>query len=140
MTRSAYLVGDCEKVLRLIPNSSVAAIITSPPYMALKQYEEGWTWEHYWGLMSSVITESYRVLLPGGWLCINIGMAPKLAEQGETEKVAQSGIPHRLWVMMDDAGFLMDADIIWDKAAPKGRGQWRRWGCLTARENLGKMA
>ena len=126
--RSAYLVADSQFALSALPSSSVGAVVTSPPYMAAKEYEEGWTWEAYWRLMSSVIAESYRVLLPGGWLCINMGMTPMPLEPGETEKVQQSGIPHRLWAMMQERGFLMDADIIWLKAAPKGPGQWRMWG------------
>lgn len=38
------LVGDCRKVLRTLPDRSVHAVITSPPYFGLRDYETG-EWE-----------------------------------------------------------------------------------------------
>lgn len=123
--RSAYLVADARDALRAIPDDSVGIVVTSPPYLADKEYEVGWSNEMYWELISDCMEQTARVLPPGGWFCLNIGMIP---QKGHPDGAHQTNVHHRMAVMMEDTGFLLDADIIWTKPIPKGKGVWRMWG------------
>jgi DNA modification methylase len=98
--RSAYLVADARHAMRAIPDNSVGIVVTSPPYLADKEYEEGWSNEMYWGLIGDFVRQSARILPPGGWLCINIGMIPK---KGHKDGAHQTNVHHRMAVMMEDS-------------------------------------
>jgi DNA modification methylase len=68
----SYLIvrGDSKK--SPIQDNSVHTIITSPPYNADKEYEEDMDWEGWFRIISEFLKESERVLVNGGWLCVNI--------------------------------------------------------------------
>lgn len=66
--------GDCFNLLREIPNEYVNLIVTSPPYCMKKAYED----PHddintFKSLHTSIISELYRVLKPGGSICWQTG-------------------------------------------------------------------
>jgi len=52
--------------MKLVPDSSIHLMVTSPPYNARKEYDEDLTLEEYLRLLESVFRETYRVLVPGG--------------------------------------------------------------------------
>ena len=55
-----------------LPDHSVHLAVTSPPYNARKEYDRDMTLEEYLGMLSRVWQEVYRVLVPGGRVCINV--------------------------------------------------------------------
>lgn len=59
-----------------LADESVHLIVTSPPYNADIRYDEyhDWLpWEDYWrGLIEPAMRECFRVLAPGGRLCLNM--------------------------------------------------------------------
>ena len=66
--------GDCQKLLKKIPDESVDLIITSPPYCMKKAYEnphddiETFRTHHL-----KIFHDIYRILKPGGSICWQVG-------------------------------------------------------------------
>jgi site-specific DNA-methyltransferase (adenine-specific) len=102
-----------------LPDNSVHLIVTSPSYNFSKQYDDDLSLEEYRQLLKSVLKETYRVLVPGGRACINI------ANLGR-----KPYIPLHAYVAedMQELGFLMRGEIIWNKASTESssttRGSW----------------
>ena len=72
------LVGDARD-MSAIPDSSVALVVTSPPYFAGKAYEEALGEGHipanyveYLAMLRDVFAECRRVLQPGGRIAVNV--------------------------------------------------------------------
>lgn len=66
--------GDCQKLLKEIPNETVDLIITSPPYCMKKAYEDPKAdTETFKDLHTSIFDDIYRILKPGGSICWQIG-------------------------------------------------------------------
>ena len=74
--------------------------------------------EEYLQLLKDVFTETYRVLVPGGRICINI------ANLGR-----KPYIPLHSYIIRDmlDIGYLMRGEIIWDKNSTGGSCAWGSW-------------
>lgn len=65
--------GDCLRLLREIPESSVQLVVTSPPYNLGKIYEGKQSIEDYLSLQRAVIDECVRITRPGGSICWQVG-------------------------------------------------------------------
>jgi len=102
-----------------LPDNSVHLMVTSPPYNVGKTYDENLSLEEYRGLLKRVFKETYRVLVPGGRVCINIanlGRKPYL--------------PLHSYIIEDmhDIGFLMRGEILWDKGSSASPSTaWGTW-------------
>jgi len=96
-----------EKMTEL-PDNSIHLMVTSPPYNVGKLYDKELTLEEYRGFLSNVWKEVYRVLVPGGRVCINV------ANLGR-----KPYIPLHAFIIEDmyKLGFLMRGEIIWNKGA-----------------------
>lgn len=75
------ILGDAREVLARLPASSVACVITSPPYWNTVDYgTEGQigstSYEVYLSQLLEVWRECERVLIPNGKLCINAPILP----------------------------------------------------------------
>jgi len=102
-----------------LPDSSVHLMVTSPPYNVSKQYDDDLTLEEYRQLLRNVWKETYRVLVPGGRVCINI------ANLGR-----KPYIPLHAYIVEDmkETGFLMRGEIIWNKASSASTSTaWGSW-------------
>lgn len=102
-----------------LPDNSIHLMITSPPYNVTKEYDDNLNLEEYLELLKSVWLETYRVLVPGGRACINI------ANLGR-----KPYIPMHSYIIdaMQDIGFLMRGEIIWNKAASASASTaWGSW-------------
>ena len=112
-----------------LPDCSVHLTVTSPPYNVGKEYDQDLSLADYRDLLRRVMAETYRVLVPGGRLCINV------ANLGRRPYV-----PLHLYVAQDaaDVGFLMRGEVIWDKgasaAASTAWGSWRSASNPTLRD------
>jgi DNA modification methylase len=102
-----------------LPDASVHLMVTSPPYNASKEYDQDLSLEEYLHMLEKVWRETLRVLVPGGRACINtanLGRKPY--------------IPLHKYVMdiMNDLGFLMRGEIIWDKGSSASQSTaWGSW-------------
>ena len=102
-----------------LPDASVHLMITSPPYNASKEYDQDLSLEEYLQLLENVWQETFRVLVPGGRACINtanLGRKPYIP------------LHQYLIAMMNDLGFLMRGEIIWDKGSSASQSTaWGSW-------------
>jgi modification methylase len=106
--------------MKVIPNSSIHVVVTSPPYNVGKDYDQDLSIEQYRSLLKDVFKETYRVLSDdGGRVCINV------ANLGR-----KPYIPLHSYIIQDmlEIGFLMRGEIIWNKAASAGTSTaWGSW-------------
>jgi DNA modification methylase len=136
---SKVLNMDCLAGMKLIPDATVDAIITSPPYWQCRDYGYDGQWgleptfneylQHLWGLMDEI----YRVLKPEGTVWVNLGDTysssgesggnpDKFPEKLSIKKPKQSIknkclllLPHRFAIGCIDRGWIVRNDIIWAK-------------------------
>jgi site-specific DNA-methyltransferase (adenine-specific) len=102
-----------------LPDRSVHLMVTSPPYNAQKEYDQNLSLAEYLDMLARIWQETYRVLVPGGRVCINI------ANLGR-----KPYIPLHSFVIesMLSIGFLMRGEVIWDKAASASPSTaWGSW-------------
>lgn len=139
---SIVIEGDAKLALQRLPSSSVQCIITSPPYWGLRDYgiegqiglEE--TLPQYLDKLVSVFAEAKRVLRDDGVFWLNIGdgytsgnrtyRAPDKKNPARAMNTRPStpeglkpkdllGIPWRLAFALQDDGWYLRNDIIWNK-------------------------
>lgn len=94
-------------------------MVTSPPYNVGKEYDDNLTLDEYRTFIKRVMSEVYRVLVPGGRACIN------LANLGR-----RPYLPLHAFIIQDmmELGFLMRGEIIWDKASSTSPSTaWGSW-------------
>ncbi len=101
-----------------VATGSVALVVTSPPYFAGKQYEEGLgvdgvpaTYFEYLELLQEVFAECKRVLEPGGRIAVNVanlGRRPYRSLSGDVTNILQ------------DLGLLLRGEVIWWKGRAAG--------------------
>jgi modification methylase len=102
-----------------LPEYSVHLVVTSPPYNVGKDYDQNLSVKEYRSLLKRVFKETFRVLVHGGRVCINI------ANLGR-----KPYIPLHSYIIHDmhELGFLMRGEIIWNKAASSGVSTaWGSW-------------
>lgn len=58
--------GDCLEVLKTLPDASIDAVVTDPPYPEIDRAYGRWTEGEWWELMMGVCAEVRRVLKPTG--------------------------------------------------------------------------
>ncbi|MFZ1041731.1 MAG: site-specific DNA-methyltransferase [Anaerolineales bacterium] len=102
-----------------LPDNSVHLMVTSPPYNVGKDYDDDLTLAEYLSFLKRAWAETYRVLVPGGRACINV------ANLGR-----KPYIPLHAFIIrdMNEIGFLMRGEIIWDKGASASSSTaWGSW-------------
>ena len=102
-----------------LPDNSIHLMVTSPPYNVGKEYDQNLTLNEYRKFLRRVWKETYRVLVPGGRVCINI------ANLGR-----KPYIPLHTFIIEDmlEIGFLMRGEIIWNKASSASPSTaWGSW-------------
>lgn len=114
----AFLCGSCLDILRKFPNESISCVITSPPYWMLRDYDiNGNVNGHLIGneaqpkdyveKLVAVFNEIKRVLKTDGSLWLNIG--------DKYHNKNLMGMPWRVALAMQDEGWILRNDIIWDQ-------------------------
>lgn len=107
-----------------LPDNSVHLVVTSPPYNVGKEYDKDLSFKEYLEFLKRVWKEVYRVLVPGGRVCINV------ANLGR-----KPYIPLHAFIIRDmlDIGFLMRGEIIWNK--DKSASPSTAWGSWLSAQN-----
>jgi DNA modification methylase len=106
------LPGDCVEQMRTLPADTVQLCVTSPPYDGLRTYGGDCQWD-----FQATALELYRVLVPGGVVCWNVG--DSTLDGSETLTSCKQKIFFR-----EQAGFIIHDTMIWQKvhvAAPNAR-------------------
>ena len=109
--------------MSVLPDESVHLMVTSPPYNVGKDYDLDLGLEEYRALLRDVCREVYSKLVVGGRACVNV------ANLGR-----RPYIPLHSYIIedMQEIGFLMRGEIIWDKAASAGASTaWGSWMSAT---------
>jgi site-specific DNA-methyltransferase (cytosine-N4-specific) len=139
---SAIYEGDASRVLRAMPSNSVQCVVTSPPYWGLRDYnipdQIGLerTLPEFVARLRTTFAEVRRVLRNDGLFWLNIGdgytsgnrgwRAPDKKNRARAMEVRPDtpdglkpkdlmGIPWRLAFALQDDGWFLRADIIWNK-------------------------
>jgi DNA modification methylase len=139
---SLLIVGDTKKALAKIPDNLFQCCVTSPPYWSLRNYHiDGQiglepSLADYLKNLVSVFDEVRRVLRDDGTLWLNIG--DSFTSGGRTWRAPDKknpvramdirpptptglkpkdliGVPWRLAFALQDAGWYLRADIVWNK-------------------------
>jgi DNA modification methylase len=101
--------------MRAVADSSIALMVTSPPYFAGKEYEAALGEGHipgsyleYLEMLRDVFTEGRRVLEPGGRMAVNVANLGRKPYRSLSADV--------IGILQDDLGLLLRGEIIWQKA------------------------
>jgi site-specific DNA-methyltransferase (adenine-specific) len=107
-------LGDASH-MGVIDDSSVALVVTSPPYFAGKEYEtalgEGHvpaTYAQYLDMLEEVFAECARKLEPGGRIAVNVANLGRKPYRSLSGDVA--------WILQDRLRLLLRGEVIWIKA------------------------
>lgn len=141
------LLGDAVDQIRHLPDGAVDCVVTSPPYYSLRDYGvEGQygleaTPSEYVEQMRAVFAEARRVLADEGTLWLNLGDTyysakgastgvdrRQKARRGFARPVDRSGlgyprksllmIPARVAIALQEDGWTLRAEIVWDRVDP----------------------
>jgi len=140
--QSLLICGDAQCALQLLPDESVQTVLTSPPYWSLRDYgvaEQIGRDESLNAYVCSVVDafeEVKRVLREDGTVWLNVGdsytsgnrryRAPDRKNRARAMKVRPPtpeglkpkdliGVPWRLALALQDAGWWLRAEVIWSK-------------------------
>lgn len=125
------VVGDARD-MTVLPDNSVALVVTSPPYFAGKEYEADLTADgvpgtyiDYLDLLRDVFAECKRVLEPGGRMAVNVANLGRKPYRSLAADVTG--------ILQDDLRLLLRGEIVWVKAA--GAGGNCAWGSFGSAQN-----
>lgn len=140
--RSALITGDSRRILAKMPERAFQVCVTSPPYWSLRNYNIGGqiglepSLDDYIRSLVEVFEEVRRVLRDEGTLWLNIG--DSYTSGGRTWRAPDKknpirgmdvrpptpsglkpkdliGVPWRLALALQSAGWYLRADIVWNK-------------------------
>jgi DNA modification methylase len=109
------ICGDARE-MRAVPDGVAQLIVTSPPYNVAKGYadhRDDLTLEEYAALLDAVWHECFRVLVPGGRLCINVANTDRKPYLSLVSLIDEQ-------LRTSTQEWLHRGHIIWDKGASAG--------------------
>ncbi len=117
-------VGD-SRDMSSVPDSSVALVVTSPPYFAGKAYEEALgegaipaTYLDYLQMLRDVFAECVRVLEPGGRIAVNVANLGRRPFRSLAADVTT--------ILQDELRLLLRGEVVWVKQ--RGASGSCAWG------------
>ena len=124
-------VGDSRDMAD-VADSSVALVVTSPPYFAGKQYEleverDGIpaSYIEYLDMLTAVFAECARTLEPGGRIAVNVANLGRRPFRSLSADVVH--------ILQDRLGLLLRGEIVWRKGA--GASGSCAWGSFRSASN-----
>ncbi|HLH47041.1 MAG TPA: site-specific DNA-methyltransferase, partial [Acidimicrobiales bacterium] len=125
------IVGDARRMDE-VPDSSVALVVTSPPYFAGKEYEQtlgaGTTpasYLDYLAMLRDVFAECVRALEPGGRIAVNVANLGRRPYRSLSADV--------IAILQDDLRLLLRGEIVWVKQ--RGAAGSCAWGSFQRATN-----
>lgn len=130
--RDEIFVGDARNMTQeQVADSSVALVVTSPPYFAGKEYEEALGQGHvpgnyfeYLSMLEDVFAKCVEKLEPGGRIAINVANLGRRPYRSLSADII---------TMIQDLGLLLRGEIIWQKA--RGATGSCAWGSFQSPAN-----
>jgi site-specific DNA-methyltransferase (adenine-specific) len=129
--KDKILTGDARS-MEEVEDSSVALVVTSPPYFAGKEYEEALGEGHipasyldYLAMLTDVFTECVRTLEPGGRIAVNVANLGRKPYRSLSADV--------IAILQDRLGLLLRGEVIWHKA--RGASGSCAWGSFRSPAN-----
>jgi DNA modification methylase len=117
-------VGPADQ-MEQVADSSVALVVTSPPYFAGKAYEEALgeghipaTYLDYLQMLEGVFAECVRVLEPGGRIAVNVANLGRKPYRSLSADV--------IAILQDRLGLLLRGEVVWIKS--RGAAGSCAWG------------
>jgi site-specific DNA-methyltransferase (adenine-specific) len=116
-------VMDSSRIHEVLPQNSVALVVTSPPYFVGKEYELAvagdantrrsgpavpTTYLEYLGMLRDVFASCLEVLEPGGRIAVNVANLGRKPYRSLSADVIS--------ILQDDLGMLLRGEIVWQKA------------------------
>ncbi|MEM9654625.1 MAG: site-specific DNA-methyltransferase, partial [Actinomycetota bacterium] len=103
--------------LQVLPENSVALVVTSPPYFVGKEYELAVTGSNdipetyfeFLEMLRGVFAECYRILEPGGRIAVNVANLGRKPYRSLSADIIN--------LLQDDLGMLLRGEVIWEKAS-----------------------
>lgn len=118
------IVGDARHMDE-VPDSSVALVVTSPPYFAGKEYEQALgedgvpaTYLEYLQMLRDVFAECARKLEPGGRIAVNVANLGRRPYRSLSADI--------IGILQDDLRLLLRGEIVWVKQ--RGSSGSCAWG------------
>lgn len=111
-----FILGDCLKVLKDMDSNSIDCVITSPPYWAMRIYDNAENVDEvgnekdyrvYVSKLTEIFREVRRVLTKEGSLWLNLG--------DKYNDKALMGMPWRVALSLIDDGWILRNDVIWSQ-------------------------
>ena len=126
-----FVCGDARD-LSMVATSSVALVVTSPPYFAGKQYENELerdgipaSYLEYLNMLTDVFSECVRVLEPGGRIAVNVANLGRRPYRSLSTDV--------ITILQDRLGLLLRGEVVWRKGA--GASGSCAWGSFRQPSN-----
>jgi DNA modification methylase len=115
-----------------LPDSSVALVVTSPPYFAGKEYEEALgqgripaSYGEFLQMLREVFEVCVRKLEPGGRIAVNVANLGRKPYRSLSADV--------IGILQDDLGLLLRGEVIWQKG--EGAAGNCAWGSYRSAAN-----
>jgi DNA modification methylase len=126
-----FVCGDARR-MAAVADSSVALVVTSPPYFAGKRYEEELEREgvpasylEYLEMLTDVFAECVRTLEPGGRIAVNVANLGRKPYRSLSADVIR--------ILEHDLGLLLRGELIWQKG--EGASGSCAWGSFRSAAN-----
>jgi DNA modification methylase len=106
------ICGDARD-MAAVPDASVQLVVTSPPYNVAKDYsdhDDNLSLDQYVSLLNAVWRACYRVLAPGGRLCVNVANTDRKPYLSLVSLIDEQ-------LRLSGQNWLHRGHIIWDKGA-----------------------
>lgn len=137
LPRNTVLVGDVRERLAGLPDASVDTVITSPPYVALRNYgmadqigatadTDGWVND-----MREVGRQVARVLKPSGSWWLNIGDSYSRHPRSGAPAKSLLMAPERLAIALIGDGWTIRNKVTWAKTNPMPNSVADRLACTS---------
>ena len=130
--RDRLWVGDARDMADKVADSSVALVITSPPYYVGKEYEQAAGCGHipdsyiaYLEMLHDVFAECTRKLEPGGRIAVNVANLGRRPYRSLSADIIS--------IFQDRLGLLLRGEVIWRKA--QGAAGNCAWGSFRRPSN-----
>ena len=107
-------LGDCLEVMRSMPDKSVDAVITSPPYFNAKDYSHWNTYQEYLDFLDSLFNSLPRICENPSILAINLSCVIEPREKRSKESI-RFPIPFDAVNLATKNGWKFQDDIVWKK-------------------------
>ncbi|MDH5237605.1 MAG: DNA methyltransferase [Acidimicrobiia bacterium] len=133
------VLGNATDMGAVLPDKSVALVVTSPPYFVGKEYEDEVlraakdseplaevpaSYREYLDMLHAVFAECTRVLEPGGRIAVNVANLGRKPYRSLSSDVIR---------VLEDLGLLLRGEIIWQKG--KSTSGSCAWGSFKSPAN-----